>query len=63
MVHFYVATVTQLQRGLPLEDALLFDAVCLDPGAMKQANSFKMIEWLAKMISQVVSEISGSGQG
>ena len=56
MLQFYVATVKQLQRRLPLEDALLFNASYLHPGARIQANSLKMIERLAKLVTHVVSE-------
>ena len=50
-LQFYIATVKQLQRRLPLEDAPLFNAVCLHPGARTQANSLKMIEQLAKLFA------------
>ena len=56
MLQFYISTTKQLQRRLPLEDALLLNAVCLHSGARTKTNSLNNIERLAKMVPHVISE-------
>ena len=52
MLSFYIATTKQLQRRLPLHNALLQSASCLHPVAWtKSNNSVDMVETLAKGLS------------
>ena len=56
MPKFYIASTKQMQRRLPLQDPLVFNAACLHPGCRTQAISLNHIEKLAKMVPHIIQE-------
>ena len=47
MLQFYAETTKQLQRRLTMDNLVLFNAVCLHPGARPHGSSIYNIERLA----------------
>ena len=60
MLKFYEESVAYLQKKLPLDNAVLAKAACLQPDNRKKEFTIRQIDYLAKVFPQVIDEEKAS---